>query len=280
MNELVCNFAVARFLPYRETAEFVNLGVVISCPQTGYFDFLFETRKHKRVTDFFPELDLEVLKTGMRALHLELGRLRMEDKSGRVTPLLFNDAIKEGQQSFRELVRVRESMFCFGEIGTTIAGDPGEKLKQLFAYYVKRQFAQDREYQEIIMRDQLADFLRRQRLAHFYHPRVVGDEDYHVALPFVYEREGRAMKAIKPLHLDKKEPTEIYRHGDSWISTTRRLRKANKLPEKFLFTVKSPKTDAKRMTAAKAVCEELGKLEVFVTPFGEQIHILDFARIN
>src|SRR5438552_6703190 len=57
MGEVVCNYAIARFRPYRETGELVNVGVVLVCPQVNYFGYLFETRKYKRVTDFFPELD-------------------------------------------------------------------------------------------------------------------------------------------------------------------------------------------------------------------------------
>ena len=45
MSELVCNYAIARFRPYRETSEFVNVGVVLICQQVNYFGFLFERRR-------------------------------------------------------------------------------------------------------------------------------------------------------------------------------------------------------------------------------------------
>lgn len=35
MMDVVCNYAVARFLPYRESGEFVNVEVVLACPQRG-----------------------------------------------------------------------------------------------------------------------------------------------------------------------------------------------------------------------------------------------------
>jgi len=34
-NQLVCNFSVVRFLPYPETDEFVNVGVVMACLWDG-----------------------------------------------------------------------------------------------------------------------------------------------------------------------------------------------------------------------------------------------------
>lgn len=279
MNELICNFAIARFLPYRETGEFVNLGVVLTCPQTGYFDFLFEKRKHKRVTDFFPELDVEVLKTGLRAFSLDLERLKFHDASHTPAQLVLKDEINAVQHNFRELVRPREAIFCFGDIGTTAANDPALKLKELFDFYVKRQFAQDREYQEIIMRNQISQLLQQQRLSHYYKPRTVGNDDYHVNLPFVYESNGRFLKAIKPLHLAQKETTEIYRHGDAWVSSARRLRDANRLPKQMLFAVKAPRGDTRRVMAAQAICDALRELDVLITPFSEGVRILEFARV-
>ena len=130
MNEFICNYAIARFLPYRETGEFANVGVVLMCPQTGYFDFLFEKRKHKRVTDFFPELNVEVLKAGLQAFALELERLKGTEKY-HGTPFLFDEAVTAGQQRFRELVRPRETLLHFGEISTVTTSDPSKKLKSV-----------------------------------------------------------------------------------------------------------------------------------------------------
>ncbi len=39
-----------RFLPYTETDELVNVGVVMACPQTGLFDYRIETRRRERIT--------------------------------------------------------------------------------------------------------------------------------------------------------------------------------------------------------------------------------------
>lgn len=32
-----CNYSVIRFLPYPESGELVNIGVVVNSPQTGFF---------------------------------------------------------------------------------------------------------------------------------------------------------------------------------------------------------------------------------------------------
>ena len=54
-----CNYAVLRFLPYPETGEFVNLGVVVHCALRGLFEMKIESRKAARVTDFFSDFPCE-----------------------------------------------------------------------------------------------------------------------------------------------------------------------------------------------------------------------------
>lgn len=55
MKKLICNYSVIRFLPYPETREFVNIGILACCPQVGWMDYALEARKTKRVSDFSPK---------------------------------------------------------------------------------------------------------------------------------------------------------------------------------------------------------------------------------
>ncbi len=280
MKEVVCNYAIARFRPYRETGESVNVGMVLICPQVNYFGYLFEKRKYKRITDFFPELDIEVFKAGVGGLLKELARVTGCEHEGEFEQLVLRDQAQASIGQFKELVRPREAMFHLGETGTVLAADPRAKLKELFDHYIGRQFARHREYQEVLMKRELAEFLRRSNLDRFYRTeQQVGDETYHVILPFVHVDSDVVRKAIKPLHLDKKGPTEIYRHGDAWISTVKRLRQINRLPKGLLFTVKPPKAGGTRVRAAEEVCRELKDLDAVTIPFAETNRILEFARV-
>ena len=71
MKKLACRYAVVQFVPYSETGEFVNAGVVLVCPQTGYFDFRLQTRKYARVTAFFDELAPKVYLTAIKVIQGE-----------------------------------------------------------------------------------------------------------------------------------------------------------------------------------------------------------------
>lgn len=278
MNELVCNYAIARFRPYRETGEFVNVGVVLICPQVNYFGSLFQTRKYKRITDFFPELELDVFKMGLDGLRKELNRISARGQE--LDQLVLRDEAQASIARFRELVRPREALFHFAETATALTADPQAKLKELFHYYIERQFARDREYQEVIMRRHLADFLRKVNLDREYRTDFrVGDESYHVVLPFVHVRGTVAQKAIKPLHLDKEGTTEIYRHGDAWLSIVRRLKQINHLPKELLFTIKAPKAGGKKMAAAEEICSELQAAGAVTVPFGDTSRLRELASV-
>ena len=72
VTKYVCNYAVARFMPYAETEEFVCIGVVLICPITGYFGYRLENKRRDRVTGFFPELAPDVFIRGRRIFEQHL----------------------------------------------------------------------------------------------------------------------------------------------------------------------------------------------------------------
>ncbi len=139
-SKVVCNFAIVRFLPYPETEEFVNLGVVVACPSQQYFDFRLENIKRDRVTGFFPELNADVLIKGRHLFQTELERVRegLKEKSGRQDEFAFSN--EEFSRLFCEVVKPRESLFRYSSIGIRLAETPAEALDYLYGHYVDRMF--------------------------------------------------------------------------------------------------------------------------------------------
>ncbi len=68
-------YSIIRFLPYAETEEFANVGVVMFAPTARYFDFQL-TNKWRRLGAFFDTLDRRVFSEGVRAFREELVRTR------------------------------------------------------------------------------------------------------------------------------------------------------------------------------------------------------------
>ncbi len=280
MKQFACNYASVRFLPYRETGEFVNVGVVVHCPQTDFFGYrLVPLRRTGRVTGFFPELDTKLFKAALQGIARELGRMQANHRLLPTREEVAPEIAKEQVQRFREVIRRREGLLHFGDAGTLVADTPEEALNNLFGRFVERQFAQKREYQEIVMRNRLAQFLKNWKLAGLYEVnKKIGDGDFHVLMPFVHYTGVIAAKAIKPLDLAKAEPSEIYHHGGAWVKNMERLRNRNHLPREVIFTVKLPEP-GKRLNAAHEICQELQALGVEPVPFEDTPRVRSAVEI-
>lgn len=278
---IVCNYAVIRFLPYPDVGEFANIGVAVACPQTGFFDFKMATKRWARVTDFFPELDTDLLHEGRKMFAAELQRVKEMLTAGRRPEQECMPFEQEAFRTcFRELVRPRESVFRFGPIGTVLTQNPTAKLEDLYAHHVSRQFAQLEVFQENVMARRLTTVFRAAQLANVLRPRRFGDEVYHYDFPFVRDTMEGQTRAIRPLHLAQTDTTRIIDHGDQWCRRIVRLRKTNNFPSEILFVVKKPEAAGKRLDAARQIEEEIRTLGVHVTPETEREEVLTFARVG
>jgi len=275
--KLACNYAVARFLPYAETGEFVNVGVALMCPEVGYFDFQF-ARKRQRVTGFFKELDKAIYTAGLKYFREELTSLRATLWLRHAKP---TGAVFEKDYAlavFRELVKPRESIFRFSAARTVLAVNPAEQLQHLYDFYVDRQFA-TKEHHETVMAHRLRILFSQYNLAHLYKAQAVGDESYSVSIPLVYRAGGKVLKAIKPLDLNRETPSKVYDHGDLWIARVKRLKQINQLPDEMLFTVQAPTQGEKQQHAYDEVCDELAELQVEVLPAEDKAGVIAFAKV-
>jgi hypothetical protein len=245
MNKrFACHYSVARFCPYPETDEFVNIGVVLACPLIGYLDFRrADLRRRGRVGRFFPELDANIYSAAMNAWEDSLAIHRRVPADGQT----LNDLDQKRQREmFRNLVRPRESILYYSEPRVILSENLEATLDEIFGVYVERRFANAPEYQEKVMCRRLetvfrdADLLQRYDLNH-----QVGNEDYHVRFPFVSRAvaDARPRQAIKALHLDRKNPTDIIRHADDWRNVVHRLKDYGTAPDEMLFVLQGPTAD-------------------------------------
>ncbi|MEI8139920.1 MAG: DUF3037 domain-containing protein [bacterium] len=278
-NKVVCNYAIVRFLPYPETEEFVNLGVVVACPSQQYFDFRLETIKRDRVTGFFPELNDDVLIKGRRFFQVELERVRecLKAKAGKQAEFAFSNA--EFSRLFREVVKPRESLFRYSSIGIRLADSPSEALKYLYDHYVERMFAKQPEYQEVEMVRRLRQTLLAARIRGFKAGHI-GNEMYEVPFPLLRrtKEDEHNFRAIKPLDLDKDKPTAITVHGDDWLAKLGHLKEMQYDAGRMLFAVHMPKGDAKKCQAAEEICRKFEASGALVAPSDSIEEITSFAQ--
>lgn len=133
MKKLACRYAVVQFVPYSETGEFVNAGVVLVCPQTGYFDFRLQTRKYARVTAFFDELAPKVYLTAIKVIQGEMERVRDLLARGGTTGTTGTDEL--ARAAFTSLVHPREAIVRFSPARMLLARSaregPGAAVRAL-----------------------------------------------------------------------------------------------------------------------------------------------------
>jgi len=277
---IACNYSVVRFLPYPETGEFVNIGVVINSPQTGFFDFRIERRKFRRVANFFPELHAEVYREGILACADEIDRITAEiGISGKTADQIAIDPAFSADL-FRELIRPRETLIRYSEPGTVLTPEPETLLNELFAHYVERMFAQEEDYQEEVMRKRVFKMLEDHKLiSRFKQRQRVGNEEYRVSFPFVTEpRIGLIDKAIKPLNLAQNDSSKIFDHGEQWVNRVKRLQKIKAAPREILFTVNEPPVGSRMHSAFDEVCAELQAQGARILPAADEVAIIRFAK--
>ena len=84
MTRTACQYAIVRFMPYIETGEFANVGILLWAPKTRYLGFKLLRKKHARITQFFEELDRGLYLKTMANLDAELRRVQgmLKDQVG------------------------------------------------------------------------------------------------------------------------------------------------------------------------------------------------------
>lgn len=278
MKKTLCQYAIVRFLPYLETGEFANVGIVLMCPETGYFDFRLMTHI-RRITAFFEELDAGIYRRARADFQKELKRIQalLAPEDGTHG---FAD-VELARHLFAELTRPREVMMRFDGARAVFADDPAHELDARFAHYVERNFA-TKTYQEQLLEKTVHKVLQAAHLNGRYKPQTIGNTaSYHARFPFVNMRDGRALSAIKPLHLAHDDPAQIFDHGWAWKGKIEKLRALGLLPERILFPVQGPvEGKGERFDMFQDIAGKMAAEDVIVVAATQIDKIVEFAAAN
>lgn len=264
MKPLACRFSIIQFVPYTETGEFANIGVVLTCPQTGYFNFLLQTRKSKRVTDFFDALDRGFYMSAVRTVEEQLMRLRATAYQVSST-----NKAETLRTLFATLVQPREAIVRFSETKVLLTNDPAQTLKEKFDHYVGHSFATP-EYVEQTMNARLRDLLQGLNLVAPFKPARVGNDAVSAKFDFVQTVDSKHLKIIKALNLSQADANDIAAHGDVWRGKFARLMKMNELPNDILInvTLASPSKTA-HYDLGQEIVQELSKQMTVIEGSGQ-----------
>jgi len=273
MTTLACSYAALRFLPYRETGEFANIGVVVWAPDACAFVFKINERLQGRMRGFFPGLDVKLYREALRGVEDMLQALSHQFIVGKAATL---DALTN---RFHELVRTREGLMTFGPAGAMLAQSPDAALDELYQRLVHRKFTETAENHEESMRKRLKACLRTWNLSTLYLRDVrIGDERFYLNVPFAHVVDDRPQRILRPLDLDKKDCTQIYQHGDQVTAAFKRLEEFGHLPKHIIIPVRLPNSGARKDAALESL-NELKRLGAQTMSMDDQDALQRAARV-
>lgn len=278
MTKTACLYAIVRFMPYIETGEFANAGIVMIAPNARYFGFKLLKHRYGRITRFFEELDSDVFKSTMTTLTEEFKRIdNILKQNGFDRRHKVND-IEFAKNIFFEITRPRETILRFSEPRGVLSEEPKKTLKELFSYYVDREFV-TKEYRQKSLERGLSLMLAKAKINERFVQQKLGDTEYQVIFPFVEIQNNHPTKVIKPLYLNQDESFRIIEHGGKWEFRIRELRKRNILdPGNVLFALEGPKENGNRLDAYHEVFEMLEDIGSKVVHYNETEEIILFAQ--
>ncbi|GAB3235056.1 DUF3037 domain-containing protein [Pseudaeromonas pectinilytica] len=209
-------YAIVQFRPYLETEEFANVGVVLCAPKAGYFDYIIEQKRFKRLTEFFMELPRELPKNATQYIANELDRVK---------EFSFCTNQESLKRLFLETTKHREGIIRYSDVRAGIVSEePAVKLKKLFEHHVNHSFVS-----KISPNDRLEaatrQILEQHNLAHIYKHCDITDTDGLVkaSVPFTHQQDGLFFRIIRPLSLEFETPSAIVDVGDKWVNRFKRL---------------------------------------------------------
>lgn len=267
----MCKYALVQFMPFVETGEFANVGIIICAPKTGYWNFKLAPTQFGRVTTFFKEMDKKVYQTAIKSFTDEMF-LTQEYAQ------VFRN--EESVRFFTEITRPREALLRFSPVRTMISDNPEKELNALYDRFIHRDFVNEK-YRE----DQMVSVLRKRLKAEVldvkYAERKLKTGFREFTVPFVGDVNNE-LRLIKPLAFEQKRATDLYEHGEKWRN--RLLGMVNEgsvKPENVLFPIEKERDlKGERKQAYEQVIHEFKENGIEVINFRDEEKIIEFANGN
>ena len=266
MNRYACRYAIVQFMPYPETGEFANVGIILAIPQKNFFAFKLETQRATRLTQFFNHLERKVYISAIKGLEEELNFYLQTIKGGQIT----------AQTAFESLIRPLETILRFSKERVKMVNTLQQVEEGLFNRFVMHDFAKTPDYEGELQR-KITQMVREFNLEEKFRRQILGNATYSITMPLVQNKEKK-VRAIQPLFFNQDKAQAIIDHGNRWIGKFDTLETFDALPSDILIPVKKPVKRTKDFNQAWGLIEK--KLKNFgdVVLAGDSRSIKGFAQ--
>ncbi|OHV23795.1 DUF3037 domain-containing protein [Rhizobium sp. RMa-01] len=273
MRRQAISYAIIRFRPHAETEEFANIGIVLLAPQMGYLDFRLETKRFGRLTSFFDSVEATTIRSVLKNYYAELKRIRdIAGHNGSGQARFEFEITDNAEHLFYALTKDREGIIRFSEVRFAMTEDPRNKLDELFAHYVRRNFASS-TYREGLLERHVRTMLKLREIDRNFKRLSFNDGVYSATFPFVELADDKPVKILKPIYLGQEDPSRILDHGNKWLFTVNRLKKL--LPRDIVFAVEGPAGQSLRRQAFQEAIEQFRASDIQVVDATKERELLE-----
>lgn len=271
-----CRYAIVRFRPSAELAEFANVGVVVVSASARFFGFKLLEQGSRRLFNFFDDVSPRTYRHVRALFAQELARIR--DMAAHAFVRGEGDYV---DRLFSALAMPSDAAMYLGPPAVALTNDVHRELQSLFERYVARSFVRAATH-ERLFEQSVQKLLRQEALDTRFERRMVGGEDFAIQLPLVAIRGDTFERAIKPLSLDQDSAMKLSDYGWEWVGRLKGLKRKGYLPGKILLPVRRPKEahDARAAMSADLI-EELRSIDedrIIVVDDSANDQIIEFAR--
>ncbi|AQS50593.1 hypothetical protein PAEH1_01730 [Paenalcaligenes hominis] len=272
-KQLALRYAVIRYMPYLETREFATIGVVATCPKTGYFDYKIASR-YGRLSGFFPEFDAKTYKAAINYFAKELEEI----KKITLQESLSADFLRS---LFTQITRDREAIVYTSKPRVRLVKNEAQGLDYLFEHYVNHSFVTKENAQEILTK-RVVNLVRGLNLRKPFKQLKLEGGLFHATFPLVQvDDTNHPRKIIKPLALQHDDPNKMYESAEIWVGRVNRLKQVEQITDKtsVLFAYEKPEKMTTMQTEAfKMILDIMGRSNIESTEAKEKKNILEFVK--
>jgi hypothetical protein len=248
MKRLACRYAILRFVPYPETGEFANVGIVVVEPGKNKLTFKLEQKKTQRLTHFFHHLDKSIYRDSITAYHNELQYLQKKVDEGSL----------KAAHAFDLLVQPREAILSFAEArGILFEGDLNQALSSLYADYVCHDFAKKTDY-EAQLKSKVKNLVKDLNLQNPFVPCFTEKMGFKVNFELAQVSDNQVNRVIKPLSFAEKDAAKIFEHAHLWLGKFDRLKTFDLLPKDIIFPFEMGAANEESMEAFEIIKSDFG----------------------
>lgn len=233
MKMYPCQYRIIRFVPFSETEEFANIGIVLFCPAKRKFLYKIAPKRFGRITSFFEDLDPMIYKSVIESLKKEFERVKV---------LIERDDLEQSLsiQIFKEATRNKSGLLSMSDLRVLVTEDTESKVKSLYSHFIERDFHREPS-REVKMIRRLKQTLKAYSLEGVFKEKTLSDGFHEANFPLVRAVDAETLGAIRPMAFDQKSKSKVVDSADLWEARLRNLTKSNVVePERVFVPVELP----------------------------------------